>query len=349
MDNDIKKNGLKTIDIELIVKKLWKNRKLFCKTLPVAFVLASAYILCIPRYYTADLSLAPEQSGTSAVGSLSSLASNFGFNLDNMQSSDAISPLLYPDLMDDNGFISELFQIKVTNVDGDISCNYYEYLEKHQDAAWWDKPIRYVKGLLKAKELVINAPQGEKNPYMMSKTESDIADVIRKNISIEVDKKTSLIEISTKAQDPLVCKILADSVREKLQQYIISYRTNKARIDMAYYKQLTAEAKREYEQARQIYGSFSDANMNITLESFRAKLNDLENDMQLKYTNYSTMMTQYLAARAKVQERTPAFTLVKGAAVPFKPAGPKRVFFVLEICFLAFIGTSLWCIYKIKD
>ena len=73
------------------------------------------------------------------------------------------------------------------------------------------------------------------------------------------------------------------------------------------------------------------------LESYRAKQTDLENDMQLKYNTYTTLMTQYQMAKAKVQERTPAFTLVQGAAVPIKPAGPKRMLFVAGMCVLALV------------
>ena len=65
------------------------------------------------------------------------------------------------------------------------------------------------------------------------------------------------------------------------------------------------------------------------------KLEDIENDMQLKFNAYSTINNQLEAAKAKVQERTPAFTILKGAAVPIKPAGPKRMLFVLFMLILA--------------
>ena len=48
------------------------------------------------------------------------------------------------------------------------------------------------------------------------------------------------------------------------------------------------------------------------------------------------LMAQLQAAQSKVQERTPAFTLLKGAAVPVKPAGPKRMIFVAFMLFLVF-------------
>ena len=155
-----------------------------------------------------------------------------------------------------------------------------------------------------------------------------------------------MITISAQAQDALACKILADSVKERLQDFITDYRTNKSRVDEQYYKKLLDEAKQDYESARRIYGSYADANTDVTLESYRAKQEDLENDMQLKFNTYSTLMTQYQAAKAKVQERTPAFTVVKGAAVPVKPTGPKRMLFVIAMLFLSFITTSLFITKK---
>jgi uncharacterized protein involved in exopolysaccharide biosynthesis len=147
-------------------------------------------------------------------------------------------------------------------------------------------------------------------------------------------------------QDPLICKTIADSVRTRLQQFITEYRTSKSRNDLDYYKKLTAEAKQAYEKARQLYGSYSDANTDIILESYRAKKDDLENDMQLKFNTYSTMNTQLQAAKAKVQERTPAFTIIKGASVPIRPSGPKRMIFVLGMLVLATVVLTL---YSIKD
>ena len=69
--------------------------------------------------------------------------------------------------------------------------------------------------------------------------------------------------------------------------------------------------------------------------------------MQLKYNTYTTLMAQYQAAKAKVQERTPAFTVIKGASVPVKPAGPKRMIFVAAMCIFAVIVQSAY--YLIKE
>ncbi|MGN1262901.1 MAG: chain-length determining protein, partial [Prevotella sp.] len=93
---------------------------------------------------------------------------------------------------------------------------------------------------------------------------------------------------------------------------------------------------------RKRYASFSDANKDVVLESVRTKIEDLENDMQLKFNTYNAMMTQLQAAKAKVQERTPAFTILQGASVPIKPAGPKRMLFVIGMSFFAFLFTAIY-------
>ena len=338
------KKELKTIDVIIIAKKLWARKKLFAKTLPIAFVLSCVFILGFPRYYNTDIKLAPELGGSSIGSStLGSLASSFGFDLDNLQSNDAITPLLYPDLMEDNGFVTNLFNVRVKTVDGSIETTYHDYLQKHQKPVIWIVPIDWMKNLFRSKQ---KAEERTIDPYNLSKDEDAIAGSIRNNIKINFDKKTAVISISIKDQDPLICKTIGDSVKERLQEFITDYRTSKARTDYEYYMKLTMEAKQEYEKTRQQYGRMADASTNVALKSLELQLEDMENDLQLRYNTYTTLNTQMQASKAKVQERTPAFTVIKGASVPIKPAGPKRMIFVAFMLMLTFAGTSLYILRK---
>ena len=337
------KKELKVIDIIDISKKLWAKKKLFAKTLPIAFVVACIYILGFPRYYTTDIKLAPELGGTSIGSTLGSLASSFGFDLDNLQSNDAITPLLYPDLMEDNGFVTSLFNVQVKSKDGSIETTYHDYLKKYQKPVIWLIPFDWAKNLFKKKS------KGDTvifDPYNLSKDEDDIVGSIRDKIKIDFDKKTAVISISIKDEDALICKTIGDSVKARLQDFITNYRTSKARNDYEYYQKLTMEAKQDYEKARQRYGSMADANSKVALKSLELKLEDMENDLQLRYNAYTTISTQMQASKAKVQERTPAFTVIKGASVPLKPAGPKRMIFVAFVLLLTFACTSLYILHR---
>ena len=138
-----------------------------------------------------------------------------------------------------------------------------------------------------------------------------------------------------------MCALLADSIKQHLQDFVTEYRTKKSRIDLEYYEKLTAEAKAMYDKSRLKYAAFSDASTNVSLRSVELKMQDMENDMQAKYNIYTAMSTRLEAAAAKVQESTPAFTELKNATVPIKPAGPKRMIFVAVMLFLATCGTII--------
>lgn len=334
----------KEINLRQIVIMLKRERKLFIKVLSIAFVLASLIILSVPRYYRCSVMLAPEMGSGFDAGGLSSLASSFGIDLSSGFGSDAIYPELYPDLMESKDFQTSLFPVRVKTIDGEVDTDYYTYLRFHQKMAWWDYPKRAIGRLLKAlkkKEPVYSDGEGGLNPFALSEEENSVAEAIKKKVSCHVDTKTYVITLSVEDQDQLVCAMLADTVRVKLQQFITQYRTNKARTDMEYYKQLADDAKQEYEEARHKYSQFSDANRDLVLFSYQTEIEGLSNDMQLKFNTYTAMNTQYEAAKAKVQERTPAFTIVQGASIPVKPAGPKRMLFVIAVLFLTFTVTLL--------
>lgn len=340
-------NNTKRVDYKKVFAEIWRKKLLYVIVLPITVILASLYIICIPRTYSTEAEIVPESEGPSKSSeTLGSLASTFGLNLSSLQSADAITPMLYPDLMDDNGFVSSLFKIKVKTSDNKISTDYFTYLHKYQKSAWWDKAMSWVASLFPSK----NEGGGgatKFDPYHLSKDENDVAEAIRANIGISVDKKTGAITITTSAQDPVVCKTLADSTRARLEKFITAYRTKKSKEDYQYYKKLAAEAKAEYEQKRRSYGNYSDANLDVILESVKSKQEDLENEMQLKYNAYSTLSNQMEMARAKVQENTPVFTVIKGAAVPIRPTSPKRVVFVVVWFFIAFFGTTAYILRDI--
>ena len=347
------KKSNEVIDLRLLFKILKEKRKLFYKILPAVFIISSLLIVSVPRYYICDVMLAPETDNISSGGSLSSIASSFGFDIGGAMSSDAISPTLYPDLIASKDFVITLFPVEVKTSDGEVKTTLYEYYEKYQKHAWWSYPRMWLgemmNKIIKPEEAPIITDEGEDGKkvspvFFLTKKQDDIAKAIIANITCSVDKKTDVISISIQDQDKLVCATIADSVRARLQDFITNYRTNKARVDMEYYEQLTKKAKEEYDSVRHLYTRSADTNMDLILTTAKARIEDLENDMQLRYNTYNVMNTQLQAAKAKVQERTPAFTIIQGASVPLKPAGPKRMLFVLGMLLLASMGIVFYCI-----
>ncbi len=335
------------IDLGKIFKTLWAKKKVFFIMWPIVFALSCLWIFPQPRYYNCSVSLAPEAAGEDVAGGLSSIASNFGINLGG-GGNDAIYPVLYPDLMESNDFIVKLFDIKVKTDDGSVNTDYYTYITKHQKKNWLTQPFNKAmssfKNIFSSKKPTSPSKGKKLDPFMLSEYDFNIVENTKKNITCAVDKKTEVITITVKDQDRLVSAIMADSVRQHLQDFIIEYRTRKARVDVKHYQDLADSAKIEYNKAVAKYSAYCDANQDILLQSSVSERDKLESDMQLKYNTYTAMCTQLEAMKAKLQERTPAFTTLKSATVPIQPAGPKRMIFVIGMLILATIVASAWCI-----
>jgi uncharacterized protein involved in exopolysaccharide biosynthesis len=328
---------------------------LYAKVLPIAFVLAAIYALAQPNYYNCTVKLSPEMSGSKSTSGLAALASSFGVNLGSGSGvgTEALFPTLYPDLMNSVDFKTSLFHVPVT-IEGDKekgekdrTMSYYDYLSKEQKAPWWSQGIKAFFSMFKSQSSKLK--EDKVNKFRLTKEQAQIVKVIDKNVVCDVDKKTMVITINVTDQDPVIAATMADTVKTRLQKFITDYRTSKVRVDLEYNKKIYSETKARYEKARQLYAEFMDHNRDIILQTVRQKQTDLENEMQLQYNAYQQVAAQLLAAEAKVQEETPAFTTLQSATVPVKKSGPKRAQMCLIFVFLAFLGTTGWIIYKEDD
>ena len=343
------------IDYKKMLTDLLKHKRLYYIVLPVAFILAAIYALSLPNYYSCTVMLSPEMSGkSSSAGSLASLASSFGVNLgQGGAGTEALFPTLYPDLVNSTDFKTSLFPVPVTiegnkeNGKANRTMTYYDYLKNEQKSPWWSEAIggtmKFITGLFK-KEKIEKATTLD--PFRLTQEQAEIVKAINKNVVCDVDKKTMVITINVTDQNPVICATMADTVKTRLQEFITNYRTSKVRVDMEYYRKLYAEAKDRYEKVRQRYSEFMDANHDIILYTVRQRQTDLENELQLQYNAYTQVAAQLLAAEAKVQEETPAFTTLQSATVPVKKDGPSRAKICLMFLFIAFLGTTAWILYK---
>ena len=333
----------RSIDFAKIFKTLWASRILYYKVLPAAFLIAAIYALSLPNYYTCTVKLSPELSGSKSTSGLANLASSFGINLGTSGvGTEALFPTLYPDLMSSVDFKASLFEVPVT-IEGDKeegekdrTMSYYTYLKDEQKLPWWSAAIsgtmKFIVSLFKNPE-----PEEDKvDPFRLTKEQTDIVKAIDKKVVCDVDKKTMVITIDVTDQDALICATMADSVKTRLQNFITDYRTSKARVDLEYYKKVLVEARAKYDEARDRYAAFAD--------SHRAA--DLQTEMQMRSQILQQVIAQMQEAEMKVQENTPAFTTLQSATVPVKKTGPKRAVMCLIFTFLAFLGTSVYILYK---
>lgn len=333
-------NNSYNFDFKKIITIALQNKKGYVITFFSSVVLGLIVGFSIPKTYTTKVMLAPESSSESALGgSLSSLTSLVGINMNGM-SVDAIFPEIYPDVVRSTTFLVGLSEIHVQSADKKISTTLYDYIANEQKYPWWLYPVELFDGDDEA------TAKKKLNAYRLDEEQAEVIKAINEFITCSVNKTTGVITITATAQDPLISAVLADSVRVRLQDFITDYRTSKARNDLNNIQKLYREAKANYDKARQKYAAYSDANQDLVLESFKATVNDLENEMQLKYNIYTQLTAQLQMARAKLIEKTPVYAVLQPAVVPYRHSAPKKSLVLLAFVFVGCMGYTVYLMFK---
>lgn len=330
------------IDIIGVLQKVFKEKKILIVFIGIFGILGVIVALNTPKKYTASVVLAPEISGSGGMmDNVSGLASMVGIDLNKGNSDvDAIYPEIYPDVVSSSDFIVRLFNVKVKSEDNPIGRTYYDHIKNDVHIPFWSYPTLWISELISKKNASRNVDKV--NLFSLTKEQDAVCNKIRSNVACTVDKNTSVITIAVTDYDRLAAAIIADTIQSRLQQYITMYRTKKARTDLVYCQKLLTEAKANYIKAQQTYGSYADANTDVILETFRAKRDEMENEMQLRYNMYTQIAQQLQLAKAKVQDKTPVFSIIQSASIPISASSTPRSYIVFGYMFLGFICDILW-------
>lgn len=337
------------LDLTVIVPMLLKRWRLYVLWMVIAIVFSLIFVFPIPRYYACQVMLAPEATGSSG---MNSILSSFGLG-EAPTTNDAISPNLYPDLMKSKDFIVSMFPVEITTMDGELTTTYYDYLLNHSKNSWYMSLIGKLTRMMKSKKSDVNVSGMQGKPvspsFILTEDEYNIANAISGKIQYNYDKKTGVVSVTVNDFDPLVCALIVDTISNRLQDFIMDYRTKKARNDLEYTQRIYDQTKADYEESNERYVAAVDANWDIVNETAKARLEALSNEKTLKYQTFSAAAQKLEAAKAKLQEATPVTTILQGASVPQKPAGPKRVLITLLLMFMACFGCTIFIIAQNKN
>ena len=341
--------NINVFDVIAILKADVKKLVMFAIIGAVAGIVVA---FSIPKTYKSTVVLAPEESGTGFMGSISSLASLVGMDMKLGKTGDAIYPEIYPDVMGSTDFLVGLFSVPVTTKDKSYSADYATYLEKKTKSPWWEYPKNLLFQAIKKVKGGGSAPYtpGKKiDPFQLSKDQYDLMLGISGNISCSVDKKTNVITITVTDQDPYIAACMADTVTSRLQRLITDYRTKKSREDVEYLKGIQAESLVKYKNAQGNYSAYVESHRNSSLESINQMQEKLMSDMDMAQNIYTTVSEQLELAKAKVQEKTPAFTTIQSASVPVKHSNTPKIVILALFVFLAIAIRGAVLIYKNID
>ena len=355
-DDDLLMDDEITIDFG----KYWRRLKAHWK--PLVWITAAGFVLgCLvaldtPHKYVASSRLAPELSST-ATNRLSSVASLVGLTSTILGTTDAVYPMVYPEVVHSPEFVADLFDTPVTlrTKAGDEQVTLYAYM----DSLRRKSVIGTVMGLPGA---AMGAVKGifakddeeegegidaavEVDPFRFTKKQGKVYKAISKSIEAAIDKKTLILSLSVTMDDALIAAEVAREVNSNLQEYVRGYRTDKACHDRDYYKKLCDEAQGEYFTAQRAYARYVDSHQGMVSRSAQVEQERLRDEMSLKYQLYTSMAQQLQAAEAKVQQETPVFAEIVTPTVPLKSVNSRKKT-ALAFAFLAFCAGVVWVLWK---
>lgn len=339
------------IDLMDILRRIVGIRKAIYKAAGIGLLIGIVVAISIPKQYTVTVTLSPEM-GSAKEGGLSGLAASFlGNGVTMGDATDALNASLSADIVSSTPFLMELSAMKIPVTRNEV-MTLDTYLDE-ESSPWWSYVIGLssmaiggVKSLFISEEdEFMSSDKASHGTIELSKKESVKIETLKRKIAASVDKKTAMTTVAVTFQNPKVAAIVADSVVGKLQEYIINYRTSKAKEDCVYLERLFKERQQEYYVAQKKYADCLDSHDNIILQSARAEQERLQNDMSLAYQVYSQVASQLQVARAKVQEEKPVFAVVEPAVVPLDPSGTSKKIYVLAFIFLSVCIVIFWKLF----
>lgn len=306
--------------------------------------------LLMKKKYTVSVVLAPEVQGktSGSVGGIASMLGLGGASIGN--SSDALNITLFPEICYSTPFLVQLFDVEVTpyvspkslfeGVPIPKAITLFKYITKEDEPKKW-----YVQ----LKELILGEPfeydPDTLNISQLSPKQRLVIKELREGVNATVDKKTGITSIRVTMDDPWIATTLADTICQRLQNYVISYRTQKASEDLAYYEKLAADAKEKMVKAQAAYALSVDYNRSVILQSINTEKDRLKQEAQIASEIYGQTEQQVQLAKAKLQEMKPVFAVVQPASMPIRPSSISKKLIVFGfMCIGGLLGCG-WILF----
>jgi uncharacterized protein involved in exopolysaccharide biosynthesis len=336
------------IDLMDVVRSVWAGRKSIVYVAIGFALLGFIYAMGVPNTYTTTVKLISESQQTGNVGRFGGLAAQFGFGgAGAQQGGDLLPPQMYPEILSSTDFLFDLTQKKVAVSTLADSITVHEFFTEHQRA---NPVLGYTLGL---PFKVIGWFAGEKSATVQESSVEDgfiriaprqMASIraLQASILLERGRESAVLSLQVQTQSPEVTVQLSNHVIRSLSDYLVLYRTEKARTRLRFIEERHAEASAQFKAQQELLAQFRDQNQGSLTASAQTREQSLQSEYNVKFNVYNNLTEQLEEARIKLEEDTPVMTLLQRSVYPNSKSGPNRVLILLLASFLgAFFGVIL--------
>lgn len=352
-------NQESSIDYKALLLRFWaKRRYIFyvCCAFTALGLLAAIFQKPV---YTSSCTFVPLSSSSKAsAGSLSSLAAMAGISLGDMSSGEALSPLIYPQILGSVEFNKELMRVPLHFEDYDEPASLYDIAT---DPKFRRFSLRAVFGTIKKytiglpfvilnairgekPEIVVPEGQGKKKISAYTKDEYEIYKRLSKMLSMTVEKKDGYLTLSARSSEALAAAELCQGAMNLMQKYISDFKQDQAEDNLAYLQARSEETRADYLAKQMELAQYVDSNRGLPTATSQTRREQLTSEYELAFALYTEVSKQLLQAELKVKKDTPVLSEVKPVDVPMQKSNSRMrtliiwVFFGVIIAFGSVLG-----------
>jgi LPS O-antigen subunit length determinant protein (WzzB/FepE family) len=349
-----KKNN--EIDFLQFATIVWASGKLFVIVMLTFILFGVIYGLTSDEEFKSNTKfIANSATSSKGLGGLSSLAGIAGINVD-ISGENVIPAELYPEVVTSIDYQLELIHIKLQFTEyKDSLVSFYEFFNYIKKPSLPSLLVEYTIGLPgKIIRSIIGSNENETAKSVLSngriiqlsKLENNTLKLLRNRMTISVDEKSGIVEMTAKMPDAKASAILIQKGLDLLEKKLINYKVKKASERLDFIRERHDDAEARYLQCQIDLAKLSDANINISNESAKIKLQRAQNDFNLAFEVFKGLSTQLEQAEISVKEATPVLSIISPVYVPIERSEPKRAFILIVFFTLGFVFTTLFVLIK---
>jgi hypothetical protein len=321
------------------------------------------------KEYTASTTFVPQTSeGKKIGGGLSGLAAIAGINLGSIggNTGTGISPLIYPNLINNVSFQKELLQTSITIKGIDDSTSFERYYTEIYSPSLLGYIKKYTIGL---PGLIIKVIKGnpddvnlsrvdgavEKSEIIaISKTEKELFEILDGCINIDINEDDGYVHLTATMPEALPSAQLATNAQKLLEKYIINFKLQKSIEQYKFIEERYVEKEQEFKRAQKKLAKFRDQNQGFNSAMAQTSIEVLQSEYDLAYNVFTELAKQLEKQKIQVKENTPVLTIINPVFVPVEKSKPKRFLTLIIWSFAGFFFGIVWVFgkgsfFKLKD
>ncbi len=331
------------IDLIALFETVCAGRRTVIKYLIIFGLIGLFVAIFSPKEYTATTVMVPSTAEKGKAGALGGLAAMAGINL-SAGSSEVIPPTLYPKVIKSVLFKRQLSEMKINSSENDEPISYKKYYLDVYSPGLLANIKRYTIGLpglilgsLRGKSVSMEKKNDTSSLIFITKEEKGVYKTLEDNINLEINDKGGYVKLSASMPEAIPAAQLAERAQALLQQYIIEFKSKKAKEQLSFIQERFKEKEKEFRKAEYALANFQDRNHSVISAKAKTREKQLQARYNLSYGVYSELAKQIEQQKIQVKEDTPVFSIIEPVSVPTEKSKPKRALILLIWLFLGVV------------